>query len=171
MKKEEIRKYMVYRIILFHAIFLPAIHAIAQDNIPELNKKIVEYAESVIGKQVDRGECWDLAYQALNRNNAEWDGIFQYGKLINPKKEPVLPGDIIQFKNVKIRYRITNTTYTEFMKQHTAIVYKVKRKNIFTIAHQNTEFSGRKVGLSDLNLSHVIKGDIRIYRPILKSNK
>ena len=41
MKKEEIRKYMVYRIILFHAIFLPAIHAIAQDNIPELNKKIV----------------------------------------------------------------------------------------------------------------------------------
>ena len=165
------RKYMVYRTILFHAIFLPAIQAIAQENIPELNKKIVEYAESVIGKQVDRGECWDLAYQALNRFNAEWDGKFQYGKLISPKREPVLPGDIIQFKNVKIKYQITNTTYTELMKQHTAIVYKVKPNNVFTIAHQNTEFSGRKVGLSDLNLDHVVKGDVRIYRPIPSSSK
>ena len=164
------RKYMVCRIILFLAIFPPATQAIAQENIPELNKKIIKYVESVIGKKVDRGECWDLAYQALNRFNAEWDGKFQYGKLINPKRKPVLPGDIIQFKNVKIKYQITNTTYTEFMKQHTAIVYKVKRKNVFTIAHQNTEFSGRKVGLSDLNLDHVVKGDIKIYRPILKSD-
>ena len=83
----------------------------------------------------------------------------------------MLPGDIIQFKNVKIRYQITNTTYTEFMKQHTAIVYKIKRKNVFTIAHQNTEFSGRKVGLSDLNLAHVVKGDVKIYRPVPKSDK
>ena len=165
------RKYMAYRIILFLAIFLPATQVIAQENIPELNKKIVEYVESVIGKKIDRGECWDLAYQALNRFNAEWDGKFQYGKLINPKREPVLPGDIIQFKNVKIKYQITNTTYTEFMKQHTAIVYIVKYKNVFTIAHQNTEFSGRKVGLSDLNLDHVVKGDIKIYRPIAESDK
>ncbi|MBA7540234.1 hypothetical protein ES705_32528 [subsurface metagenome] len=165
------RKYMVYRTILFLIFSLPVTQVIAQENIPELNKRIIEYVESVIDKKVDRGECWDLAYQALNRFNAQWDGKFQYGKLINPKREPVLPGDIIQFKNVKIRYQITYTTYTEFMKQHTAIVYKVKGKNVFTIAHQNTEFSGRKVGLSDLNLAHVVKGDVKIYRPIPKSNK
>ena len=162
---------MVYRTILFLILLFPATQAIAQKNIPELNKRIIEYAESVIGKQVDRGECWDLANQALNRFNAQWDGKFQYGKLINPKREPVLPGDIIQFKNVKIKYQITNTTYTEFMKQHTAIVYKIKHKNVFTIAHQNTEFSGRKVGLSDLNLAHVVKGNIKIYRPIPKNDK
>ena len=165
------KKYTIYRTILFLAIFLPATQAIAQENIPELNKRIIEYVESVIGEKVDRGECWDLAYQALNRFNAEWDGKFQYGKLINPNREPVFPGDIIQFKNVKIKYQITNTTYTEIMKQHTAIVYKVKRKNVFTIAHQNTEFSGRKVGLSDLNLANVVKGDIKIYRPIPKNDK
>ncbi|MCK4699326.1 MAG: CHAP domain-containing protein [Bacteroidales bacterium] len=165
------RKYIVYRTILFLIFSFSVTQAIAQENIPELNKRIIEYVESVIDKQVDRGECWDLAYQALNRFNAQWDGKFQYGKLINPKREPVLPGDIIQFKNVKIKYQITNTTYTEFMKQHTAIVYKVKHKNVFTIAHQNTEFSGRKVGLSDLNLNDVVKGDVKIYRPILKSNK
>lgn len=162
---------MVYRTILFLIFSLLVTQAIAQENIPELNRKIIEYVESVIDKKVNRGECWDLAYQALNRFNAEWDGKFQYGKLINPKREPVLPGDIIQFKNVKIRYQITNTTYTEFMKQHTAIVYKVKRKNVFTIAHQNTEFSGRKVGLSGINLNHVVKGDVKIYRPVPKSNK
>ena len=162
---------MVCRYFFFLVIFLPSTQAIAQENIPELNKKIVEYVESVIGKKIDRGECWDLAYQALNRFNGEWDGKFQYGKLINPKREPVLPGDIIQFKNVKIMYQITNTTYTEFMKQHTAIVYQVKHKNVYTIAHQNTEFSGRKVGLSDLNLDHVVKGNIKIYRPIPKNDK
>lgn len=165
------RKQVIYGTILFLIFSFPVTPAIAQENIPELNKRIIEYVESVIDKQVDRGECWDLAYQALNRFNAEWDGKFQYGKLINPKREAVLPGDIIQFKNVKIKYQITNTTYSEFMKQHTAIVYKVKRKNVFTIAHQNTEFSGRKVGLSDLNLDHVVKGDIKIYRPVPKSNK
>ena len=162
---------MVYRTILFLIFSLPVTQAIAQENIPELNRRIIEYVESVIDKKVDRGECWDLAYQALNRFNAEWDGKFQYGKLINPKRESVLPGDIIQFKNVKIRYQITNTTYTEFMKQHTAIVYKVKRKNVFTIAHQNTEFSGRKVGLSDINLNHIVKGDVKIYRPVPKTNE
>ena len=165
------RKHIVYRTILFLIFSLPVTQAIAQENIPELNRRIIEYVQSVIGKKVDRGECWDLAYQALNRFNAEWDGKFQYGKLINPKRETVLPGDIIQFKNVKIMYQITNTTYTEFMKQHTAIVYKVKRKNVFTIAHQNTEFSGRKVGLSDINLNHVVKGDVKIYRPNQGSDK
>ncbi len=165
------KKQVVFKTIFFLVIFLSANQVIAQENIPELNKRIIEYVQSVIGEQVDRGECWDLAYQALNRFNAEWDGKYKYGKLINPKREPVLPGDVIQFKNVKIMYQITNTTYTEFMKQHTAIVYKVKQKNVFTIAHQNTEFSGRKVGLSDLNLNHVVKGDVRIYRPIPGSNK
>lgn len=73
---------------------------------------------------------------------------------------------MIQFKNMKLKYRKGNTTFTEFMDQHTAVVYEVKSKNIFTIAHQNTDFSGRKVGLSDLNLDHVVKGTFKIYRPV-----
>jgi hypothetical protein len=62
---------------------------------------VVEYVESVIGEQVDRGECWDLAYQALTRIDAKWDGKYKYGREINPKRREVFPGDIIQFKNVK----------------------------------------------------------------------
>ena len=136
-----------------------------QDAIPPLNQKILDYVESVIGIQVDRGECWDLAYQALDRNNAKWDGQFKYGRLLNPKNEQVYPGDIIQFKNVKVRYTKGQMIFTEVMEQHTAIVYKVIDKGRYEIAHQNNQFSGRKVGISEFNLNHVIKGKVYIYRP------
>ena len=150
---------LIILLLIFHPPF-------SDDKIPDLNKKIISYVESVIGKQVDRGECWDLAYQALTRNNAEWDGQFKYGRLLNPKKETVLPGDIIQFKNVKVQYAKGQMIYVETMDQHTAIVYKVLERNHFQLAHQNTQFSGRKVGLSEFNLDHVVKGKVWIYRPV-----
>ena len=137
----------------------------AQNKIPELNKKILKYVKSVKGKKVDRGECWDLAYQALNRVDADWDKAFVYGDLIDPLKDKVYPGDLIQFKNVKTRFTEGNTTYTSSMGQHTAIVYKVLDKGVYKIAHQNTQFSGRKVGVNTFNLNHVIQGDIYFYRP------
>ena len=153
---------------LFLIVFL--FFSFTGEEIPKLNKRIVDYVQTVIGKQVDRGECWDLAYQALNRNNAEWDGQFKYGKRLNPDKDRIFPGDIIQFKNVKISYSIGQMIYKEQMDQHTAIIYKVKGKNIFDIAHQNNSFSGRKVGVSTLDLKNIVRGKIFIYRPVLSKN-
>jgi len=137
----------------------------AQQNTPDLNKQVFNYVESVIGKKVDRGECWDLANQALIMVNADWDKQYIYGNSIDPMKDPVFPGDFIQFENVKIRYTEGNTTYTELMTHHTAVVYKVLGDGVFEIAHQNTEFSKRKVGISELNLNYVINGEIYFYRP------
>lgn len=139
----------------------------AQTKIPELNKKIIKYVESVIGKQVDRGECWDLANQALTRTNAKWDGKYKYGKEVDPKKDEIYPGDIIQFEKVKVKYTQGNTTTIESMPHHTAIVYKVLGKGQYQLAHQNTGFSGRKVGLSKLELENVVKGKMKFYRPEL----
>jgi hypothetical protein len=139
------------------------------DSIPPLNVQVLKYVESVIGKKVDRGECWDLANQALTRINADWDHQFKYGKLLDPEKDPIYPGDIIQFKNVKVEYQVDeNTTAKETMGQHTAIVYKVNAQGDFMIAHQNTGFSGRKVGVSQFKLNTVKKGKYWIYRPIVK---
>ena len=135
---------------------------------PELNKKILKYVKSVEGKKVDRGECWDLANQALILVNADWDKAFVYGDKLDPKKDVIFPGDLIQFDDIKIQYTEGNATYTETMGQHTAIVYKVLGDGIFEIAHQNTGFSGRKVGISKLNINYIIKGDIYFYRPTLK---
>lgn len=138
----------------------------SQDSLPPLNRQIVEYVKSTIGYQIDRGECWDLAYQALTRAEADWNGDYIYGKQLDPKKDKILPGDIIQFENVVIKYYRGTKRFTERMEHHTAIVYKIKGKRVFEIAHQNTSFSGRTVGLSTLDLTTIVEGEIFIYRPV-----
>lgn len=149
-------------IVLF---VLASFGSLAQTSIPPLNKKVIEYVNSVIGKQVDRGECWDLANQALVRIEAEWDKKYSYGRLINPKKDEVYPGDMIQFEGVKVEYQKDNMILKEEMKHHTAVVYKVLEPGVYQLAHQNTSFSGRKVGLSELRLENVKKGKLKFYRP------
>lgn len=152
-------------IIVLLTIGLPAA---GNEDMPALNIKVLEYVESVIGEQVDRGECWDLANQALNRIDAKWDGQLKYGKQVNPKRDKIYPGDIIQFKDVKVQYKEGNTTYTESMAHHTAIVYKVLAEGVFELAHQNTGFSGRTVGISKLDLKTVESGRMWFYRPVRK---
>lgn len=156
---------MKHLLLLVTAFILTIPSARAQDKLPPLNQQILDYVTSVIGTQVDRGECWDLANQALILIDAKWDRNYEYGKELNPKKDKILPGDIIQFKNVKIRYQSGNTIFTETMDHHTAIVYRVLGKDVFELAHQNTGFSGRKVGLSNLDLNTVQSGKMWFYRP------
>lgn len=156
------------RIILSFLLISIGSSLLAQDKIPELNKEIFKYVKSVKGTKVDRGECWDLANQALKLVDADWDKAYVYGDKIDPQTDPIYPGDLIQFENVKIKYTEGNTTYTELMTHHTAIIYKVVQKGIYEIAHQNTQFSGRKVGISSLNLNHIVQGKIYFYRPVKK---
>lgn len=138
---------------------------------PPQNKKIVNFLNTVIGKKVDRGECWDLANAALSASDSYFDrsskkSIYIYGEPINPDKDQIYPGDLIQFKNVKLKYTKDNVEYREQMSHHTAIVYKVHGPGNFEIAHQNTSFSGKKVGVSALKLQDVEKGKLSFYRPI-----
>lgn len=150
--------------IVLIAVF--SISATAQtDSIPPLNQEVLVYVQSVIGKQVDRGECWDLANQALTLADAKWDKIYVYGRPVNYQTEAVYPGDIVHFKGAVIKRTEGFTTITETMEQHTAIIIKVYGKGVYELAHQNTSFSGRKVGTSPINIEGLIKGDIIIYRP------
>lgn len=135
------------------------------DTIPEMNRTIVEYVNSVMDTQVDRGECWDLARRALNKVDASWDGVYKYGSVVNYKKDSVYPGDIIHFKNVTIKQTEGLTTTTQTMEQHTAIVMKVYAVGVYELAHQNTSFSGRKVGTSPIDLNGLVKGKVTVYRP------
>jgi hypothetical protein len=136
-----------------------------KDTIPEINQKIVAYAKTKINKKVGRGECWDLASEALQMVDAKWDMNYKFGKEINYKKEAVLPGDIIQLEGVILNYEMKGMKYTEKMSHHTAIIYEVKSSDNFMIAHQNNGFSGRKVGVSALDLTTLTKGKFTIYRP------
>ncbi len=156
------------RLVLLAIITAWGFTASAQDSIPDLNKQVIEFVKTTIGKKVDRGECWDLANKALTLIKADWDLEYKYGKLVNPKNDIIYPGDMIQFEGVKVKYKKGNTTYTESMEHHTAVVYRVIEKGIYELAHQNTGFSGRKVGLSTLDISTIIKGKMSVYRPIKK---
>lgn len=136
------------------------------DSIPLLNQKIISYVRTTIGKKVGHGECWELAATALNLNQALWDHKYKFGREINPAKECVYPGDIIQFEGVVLRFRDGSREYKETMEHHTAIVYEIKGKDQFVLIHQNTAYSGRKVGLSELDLKTVARGKMKIYRPV-----
>ena len=153
-------------ILTILSAFIPAG---SEKELPETNQKIIDYVETVIGKQVDRGECWDLAYRALTLANAEWNMEYVYGKRLKPDKDEIFPGDLIQFKGVKIRYQKGRAIYTEVYDHHTAIIYRVIDKGIFELAHQNTDFSGRKVGLSEFNMANKISGKMYFYRPVAKA--
>jgi hypothetical protein len=139
----------------------------ACDSIPELNKKIVGLVKQQIGNTVDRGECWDLAALVLNRYDATWDKKYVFGRKVDPAKDCVYPGDIIQFEGVTIKYKRGNAVFTETMGHHTAVIYEVKSQGVYVLAHQNTGTSGRKVGLSDLDLKTIVKGKYQIYRPVI----
>lgn len=139
---------------------------VAGDSIPELNEGIVAFVEKNMGKKVDRGECWDLAAFALRSVDAKWDGKLKYGKEVFPAKEEIYPGDIIQFEKVVIEYKEGNRLFRETMGPHTAIVYKVNGRGDYQIAHQNYGPWGRKVGVSNLKLANIKKGEIWIYRPV-----
>jgi|SRR6056297_1764868 len=158
-------------LFLFLSLSLFFSKNIINNKIPESNAIIVEYVHSVIGEKVGRGECWDLASEALEKADAEWNGKYTYGELLSLKTDTILPGDIIHFTNVKMKYERNDTLFTEKMKNHTAIVYKVKKINqIFTIAEQNTS-KGRFVTTSKLEIENIIKGKIKIYRPVKEDEK
>ncbi len=138
---------------------------IISDSLPPLNQKVVEYVQMNMKQKVGRGECWDLASGALEHAGATWDGKYQFGTPVDVKNNEVLPGDIVQFDNVHSKDNSGNVAREEPMPKHTAIIYRVIAKGVYDIAHQNTDITGRKVGVSRFVMDHVVRGKVSIYRP------
>ena len=158
--------------LFFLTLLLVSSPIIAQDcdDVPVLNAQIVQLTGKKVKKKVGRGECWDLAQYVLDETGAEWDHFEVYGRLINPKKECIFPGDIIQFEKVKLKWEEGKYTYKESMMHHTAVVVEVINDNQVRIAHQNTAEFGRKVGISTLFFDRIISGRLFIYRPVSGGN-
>lgn len=129
-----------------------------------LNNQIIAFVKSKMKKTVGKGECWDLAAEALNLVEAKWDGEYEFGKKIDYTKDCVYPGDIVQFKDVHLKYIENGENYEELMEHHTAIIYEVKGQGDYMLAHQNTAFTGRKVGTSPLHIKDISQGTITIFR-------
>jgi hypothetical protein len=156
---------LLINLAILRCFFLQAINAPC-DKIPELNQKIIVFVNSKLNKKVGRGECWDLAAEALNITGAVWDKKYGFGREIKSTSECVFPGDIIQFEQVEVMYENKGTFYVENMEHHTAIIFKVKEKGNFILAEQNTSSLGKKVGLNPVELKNIRKGKYSIFRPV-----
>lgn len=155
----------LFVLLLVTGLIHPNIASAASDSLPDLNQKIIAFVDSKMKKKVGRGECWDLAAFALNEAGATWNGKLKFGRLLDLKTETVLPGDIIQFEGVKIKFEKDGMKYKQVFGHHTGIIYTVKNPLQFEIANQNTSQHGKKVSLTSVNLGDVTSGRYFIYRP------
>lgn len=134
----------------------------------ELNGKVIEFIDKVLGTSVGHGECWDLAQEALDTNLADWTRPTNFGRPLNPATSEIKAGDIIQFRTLSITEQLPDggTRRTTFgTPDHTAIIYKVLGKKHYILAHQNFE-GKRTVSKSTINLTNVTGGQYRLFRPV-----
>jgi len=155
-------------IFLISAFFLSSAFTNQKNcgEIPPINKLIVTFVKANVGKKVGRGECWDLAAQALNQSGALWDGAYAFGKRLDLNRDCVFPGDIIQFENVQVQYTKQNAVYRETMDHHTAVVFSVDENKNMILAEQNTSDGGKRVRLSEFIPGNVRTGNVYVYRPV-----
>jgi hypothetical protein len=131
-----------------------------QRPITEIQREVVNFAADNIGKRIGRGECWDLADQALRAAGAEPPKGYTFGDRI-PLDE-IQPGDILQFTSA----RFDEPGYWTIMgmPNHTAVVHAVGDTRAF-ILQQN--FDGKRhVTPYDLNLNNLTSGQLEAFRPV-----
>jgi len=125
----------------------------------EARVKIVSFCKQNLGKQVGNGECWTLADEAFKASGAKRpEGESRvWGRLVDFAKEPLEPGDIVEFRAAQI------SGYGTTGPNHTAVVVKGGRRGQCTVAEQN--WSGvKKVRETQLNLRDTVSGEVMAYR-------
>ena len=127
----------------------------------DVSSAILDYTNQKMGKKVKRGECWDLVSEALDYANADWDPPTGFGKRLDLEANEVQPGDIIEFKNVRI---VTPDRQTLEAPQHYGVIMEVLDNKKYIIGHQNFN-NKRKVMLTEFDLNYMKKGKVAIYRP------
>ncbi|HZT80805.1 MAG TPA: hypothetical protein VFA26_11305, partial [Gemmataceae bacterium] len=111
-----------------------------KNELPALNRKVVEFVTKHKGEQVGNGQCAVLAFEALKAAGAKPQGDGPGGQYLwgRPLKkgEAVLPGDILQFHDVKMEKVTSQGRFQAAFPLHTAVVVKVSGKGVACL-HQN----------------------------------
>jgi hypothetical protein len=132
-----------------------------------LNAKVLKYARDKMGEKVGNGECWTLAFKALQAANAQLPGRKGVDTYVFGLPIPlwaVRPGDILQFEKVRFEVRFrSGRGYTANFPHHTAIVSKV-RGNELIVIHQNHR-QVKLVTTDVLDLAVREGGELKAFRP------
>jgi hypothetical protein len=132
--------------------------------LPVLNAAILDFAVKNMGKQVSNGECAMLVMEAIKVADARpmrpEGKTYIWGRPLD-KKEPVLPGDIVQLEDCKFKFGGAS--------HHTQVVRKVLSPGRYEILEQNVN-GRRTVGSAILDLNLLIQGEVVFYRPLPKEN-
>lgn len=134
-------------------------------DLPPLNEEVLKFASNNLGHKVGRGECWDLADQALRASGAEPARGYVFGERIDV--DDVIPGDILQFTSA----RFDEPGYWVLMgtPNHTAVVQAVDEQRLF-ILQQN--FSGKRyVTTYDFTPGNMTSGTLEAFRPIPRESR
>ena len=119
--------------------------------VPTLNQEVLSYSKSKKGLKVGRGECWDLAQQALTyagaRNSTDYrsqtrNENYIWGEQVSLNQAK--PGDVIQYRNFEGTMRKTqaNGSWRELRfeaSHHTAILAKPLAHGAWEVFHQNNQ--------------------------------
>ena len=102
-------------------------------NTPSVNRRLIDWVESKMGRKVRRGECWDLPVEALKQIGSKLGpkGNYDFGRPLAGDETP-LPGDVAKDANGS----------------HVVVVRGLRPDGTIAILHQNWDYgkeSGRKV--------------------------
>jgi hypothetical protein len=129
-----------------------------EENIPAVNRAVVEFARKAVGTRVRDGDCTRLPEDCLKAAGVGKRGIYRWGRELGPR-EPWLPGDILQMERVFVKMPTGSRTN----EHHSAVLEDVSRDSI-TLLHQNAFPLGKVVQRETWPLAG-IRGNLAAYRP------
>ncbi|HEX7447625.1 MAG TPA: CHAP domain-containing protein, partial [Pirellulales bacterium] len=137
---------------------LPAAAQSLANNLPPMNRAVVEYARQNLGQSVRDGDCTHLAEECLKAAGTGKRGVYQWGRELD-EREPWLPGDIVQMERVEVKAPGFQRTFGH----HTAVIEEADLETI-VVLHQNAFPEGKNVQRESWPRAG-ITGVMAAYRP------
>lgn len=180
-------KFIAVGLLLLGVSFSGVLSAAAKQE--TLAEKIVAYCQQHKGEKVGDGECSSLADHALSESGGKGrgqgrpnKGDYTWGEPVYVesaageakigKRSDIKPGDIIQFRDVKLAGKgEKGGTYSMSFSHHTAVIVGVEAGGA-TIRTLHQNYAGKKVVMDGiLHLGDLKEGWLRFYRPVAKTGR
>jgi hypothetical protein len=151
-----------------------------------LNGHLLAFCQERIGRRVGRGQCADLPWEGLSAFGGQvpppdptFNADYVWGRLVCSleggvnvpevtagDRRQILPGDVVQFRSVRLEGAVPGGTYYLEYPHHTAVVERVAEDgqecHILDQHVGGREYVERTV----LRLQDLRRGWMRFYRPV-----